>query len=171
MDTEQKEVEDQKQTTTSEQSVSSKTEEINSQLLETLKVMNERLSKLEKQESKPEEDKKFVPEEDVYKSLVAQAEMMKNQSSAYSSQSVEYLSPEEKSKQLEAAIDFSFMNGAYSNLELRQEIDNPYVAYSRNSYIFRRFFAETGAKPRFDNVEELTRYYTNKNKLNPLSIL
>lgn len=144
----------------------SKEQDINAKILETLNSISSRISDLEE---KTKEKETKVSEEDVYKSLKAQKEMMDSQFRG--TQQVEniIISPEERHKQLIENINFSFNNGAYSPLELAHSKDDPYFAYSRNSYVFRKFFEQTGIKSRFENVEELTRYYTNKNKLNPIS--
>lgn len=140
--------------------------DLNSKILEALDKINERIVSLE-EKTKDKEVK--VSEEDVFKSLKAQAAMMQNQFKSSLEAEKALMTPEQKIKELSDSTNFAFNNGVYSAIELQQEFDNPYLAYNRNSYIFRKFFEQTGIKPRFENVEELTRYYSNKNKLNPLS--
>lgn len=144
----------------------SKEQDVSAQILQTLNSINERIVNLEE---KTKEKASSVSEEDVYKSLNAQKEMMEKQFKVSSEKQNVIVSPEEQRKELMDSINFSFDNGAYSKMELQHEFNNPYVAYSRNSYIFKKFFEQTGIKPRFENVEELTRYYTNKNRMNPIS--
>lgn len=157
-----------------EASTSSKTENYTNSVMEMLNKISERLENLEKGQSsvetKPMSEEEM--QEDVFKSLQAQKKMMQAQTEYSSSRENNIpVNPEDKLKYLQNSTDFCFENGVYSPNELRQEFDNPYLAYNRNSYIFRKFFQQTGIKSRFENVEELTRYYSNKNKLNPISII